>query len=58
MDSQEYAVLTKLIHLAQVIYSPVISTKAIQDLKVLIENCLRKFKDLFPDKNIIPNNFV
>ena len=54
MDSQEYTFLTELIHIVQVIYSPVISTTTIQDLKVLIETHLRKFKELFPDKNIIP----
>ena len=54
MDSQEYTFVTELIHIVQVIYSPVISATTIQDLKVLIENHLRKFKELFPDKNIIP----
>ena len=52
--SQEYTFLTELIHIVQVIYSPVISTKTIQDLKFLIENHLKKFKELFPDKNVIP----
>ena len=54
MDSQEYTFLTELIHIVKVIYSSVISTATIQDLKVLIENHLRKFKGLFLDKTIIP----
>ena len=54
MDSQEYTFMTELIHIVQVIYSPVIRTKTIQDLKILIENHLKKFKELFPDKNVIP----
>ena len=54
MDSQEYTFLTEWIHIAQVIYFPAISTATIQVSKVSIENHLRKFKELFPDKNIIP----
>ena len=32
----------------------VLKIKNIQDFKVLIENYLRKFKDMFPDKDLIP----
>ena len=54
MDSQAYSFLTELIHIDQIIYLPVIKIKNIQDFKVLIENYLRKFKDMFPDKDLIP----
>ena len=54
MDSQAYSFLTELIHIDQIIYLHVIKIKNIQDFKVLIENYLRKFKDMFPDKDLIP----
>ena len=54
IDSQAYTFLTELIHIDQIIYLPVIKIKNIQDFKVLIENYLRKFKDMFPDKDLIP----
>ena len=50
MDSQEYTSLTELIHIVQVIYSTVISKTTIQDLKVLIKNHPRKFKNCFLTK--------
>ena len=58
MDSQEYTFLTELIHIVQVIYFPVISLTTIQDLKALIKNHLRKFKELFPDRNISQSNII
>lgn len=54
MDSQAYSFLTELIHIDQIIHLPVIKIKNIQDFKVLIENYLRKVKDMFPDKDLIP----
>ena len=54
MDSQAHSFLTKLIHIDQIIYLPVLKIKNIQDFKVLIENYLRKVKDMFPDKDLIP----
>ena len=54
MDSQAHSFLTELIHIDQIIYLPVLKIKNIQDFKVLIENYLRKVKDMFPDKDLIP----
>ena len=54
IDSQAYTFLAELIHIDQIIYLPVIKIENIQGFKVLIENYVRKFKDLFSDKKLIP----
>ena len=54
IDSQAYTFLTELIRIDQIIYLPVIKIENIQGFKVLIENYVRKFKDLFSDKKLIP----
>ena len=53
-DDQHYLFIVQFIQIVQLIFSPVIKSEAIDKLAVLIEQHLTKFKELFPDCNIIP----
>lgn len=46
--------ITELCEFVQIILAPVISIETVQMLKILISRHCRKFKELFPNHNIIP----
>ena len=49
-----YPLITKLIAICQIVFSPVISLQTISLLKLLIGERLSNFKEHFPDVSIIP----
>ncbi len=49
-----YLFIVQLIQIVQLIFSPVIKLETINQLTVLIEQHLSKFKELFPNCNILP----
>ncbi|XP_045210242.2 uncharacterized protein LOC123561730 [Mercenaria mercenaria] len=53
-DNQYISFLTELCNIALIILSPVVSVETILMLQVVIQDHLKKFKLLFPNKNIIP----
>ena len=46
--------LLKLLEIVKIIFSPIIALSTLPRLKLLIEQHLKHFKQLFPDANIIP----
>lgn len=46
--------LIELCELTLILLSPLISYESVQMLKVMISSHLKQFKELFPEKNIIP----
>ncbi|XP_061747842.1 uncharacterized protein LOC133549871 [Nerophis ophidion] len=46
--------LLKLLEIVKILFSPIIALATLPRLKLLIEQHLRHFKQLFPDLNIIP----
>ena len=55
-EDQYYSFLMELIEIVQIIFSPVIKSDTIDQLRVLIAQHLSKFKDLFPNINILPKH--
>lgn len=53
-NDDHYTFLVELIEIVQLVFAPVIRLESIQYLKLLIKEHLNKFRELFPDKNIIP----
>ncbi|XP_028418281.1 uncharacterized protein LOC114543534 [Dendronephthya gigantea] len=49
-----YHLVTELISIVQILFSPVISINTVNQLKDLIAEHLTRFKDCFPSTNIIP----
>ena len=49
-----YTFLIQIMEISQIVFSPVISKKTVTALEGLIEEYLKLFKQLFPDKNITP----
>ena len=49
-----YTFLIQIIEICQIVFSPVISKETVTALEGLIEEHLKLFKQLFPDKNITP----
>lgn len=52
--SAYFSFILELLEIVQLLFSPVICLETIDKLKVLIEQHLQHFKDLFPDSNITP----
>ena len=46
--------IIKLIEIVQIVFAPVISIATVCRLKLLIENDLKLWKELFPDRNVTP----
>ena len=53
-DDPLYLFVIELIAITSLVFAPVITSDGIDDLELKISVHLRKFKQLFPDKNIIP----
>ena len=53
-SSAYYTFLIQIIEICQIVFSPVIFKGAVTALEGQIEEHLKLFKQLFPDKNIIP----
>ena len=53
-DDPIYPLITELIAICQIVFSPVVSLQTINLLKLLIGDHLSNFKEHFPDVNIIP----
>ena len=49
-----YTFLIQIMEISQIVFSPVISKETVTALEGLIEEYLKFFKQLFPDKNITP----
>lgn len=49
-----YPLLTQLLAIVQIVFSPVITLETTNLLKILIQEHLSQFKDMFPDVNITP----
>ena len=49
-----YTFLIQIIEISQIVFSPVISKETVTALEGLIEEYLKFFKQLIPDKNITP----
>ncbi len=52
--SAYFSFILELLEIVQILFSPVICLETIDKLKVLIEQHLKHFKDLFSDYNITP----
>ena len=53
-DSEYYVFLVEVIQIVNIVFAPVIKDEIVTFLRELIAKHLAKFKELFPDKNIIP----
>ena len=53
-NDEYYLFILQLIQIVQLIFSPVIKLETINQLTVLIQQHLSKFKELFPSCNILP----
>jgi hypothetical protein len=53
-DSEYYVFLVEVIQIVNIVFAPVIKDETVTFLRELIAKHLAKFKELFPDKNIIP----
>ena len=53
-NSEYYLFLVELIQIVNIVFAAVIKDKTVTLLQELIANHLTSFKELFPDKNIIP----
>ena len=49
-----YTFLIQIMEISQIVFSPVISKETVTALEGLIEEYLKFFKQLIPDKNITP----
>ncbi|CAB4011337.1 Hypothetical predicted protein [Paramuricea clavata] len=58
VDSEDpyYLFLVELIHIVQLVFSPVIKIGTIHYLKQIIDEHLSNFKKLFPNSNILPKH--
>lgn len=46
--------ICKMLEIVKILFSPIIAVSTLSRLKLLIEQHLKHFKQLFPDENIIP----
>lgn len=53
-DNDYTKMLLKLLEIVKIVFSPIIALSTLSKLKLLIEQHLKDFKELFPDTNIIP----
>lgn len=53
-DSEYIKLLFELLRIVKILFSPIIALTTLQKMKLLIEEHLKHFKQLFPDVNIIP----
>lgn len=55
IDAYAYKqLIIELIEIVQIVFAPVISIATVSRLKLLIENHLKHWKELFPDHNVTP----
>ncbi|XP_051558169.1 uncharacterized protein LOC127443496 [Myxocyprinus asiaticus] len=55
IEENDYTqMLLKLLEIVKILFSPIIALPTLSRLKLLIEQHLKDFKQLFPDTNIIP----
>ena len=55
-DDDYYLFIVELIEIVLLVFAPVITSSGIDELQTKIENHLRWFKVLFPEKNLLPKH--